>query len=194
MKIEPITWAWFLGKLSEVKIRGTGQQAYTHSTPTVLWSGGGDRMRVRSISGERSLLPTQNYLLRRQLVQVEWRRYDSDAFIRDGYAGAMIDGVPFLPPILEPHGENFLVADGMPRIYELHSRSSPLSAQTLPAVIAYPTAPYYALPTADSWENPKILDEIPEGFVKKTYRDPDNYKALFRDYADVFGPENQVKR
>jgi len=37
------------------------------------------------------------------------------------------------------------------------------------------------------------LDELPAGYQKKAYRRPDDYKALFRDFNDVF-PGVQVER
>ena len=43
------------------------------------------------------------------------------------------------------------------------------------------------------WSNVVAIDTIPKGFVKKTYRDPDNYKALFRDFNAIM-PGVQEKR
>ena len=40
-----------------------------------------------------------------------------------------------------------------------------------------------------------VADELPDGFQKKTYRVPDNYKSLFRQYNEVFpGVQQQRKR
>jgi hypothetical protein len=37
--------------------------------------------------------------------------------------------------------------------------------------------------------------ELPDVYVKKAYRDKDNYKALFRDFNEVFpGVQKQRKR
>ena len=55
--------------------------------------------------------------------------------------------------------------------------------------------PYYALALPDGWSGVAELEALPDGFQKKTYRNPDNYKSLFRQYNEVFpGVQEQRKR
>ncbi|MBF0322245.1 MAG: hypothetical protein HQL62_04755, partial [Magnetococcales bacterium] len=55
--------------------------------------------------------------------------------------------------------------------------------------------PYYAYALPNGWSDVQELTELPEGFVKKSYRDPENYKSLFRDFNEVFpGVQKQRPR
>ena len=42
---------------------------------------------------------------------------------------------------------------------------------------------------------PEQFDELREGYQKKEYRNPENYKALFRDFNEIFeGVQKQRPR
>lgn len=106
--------------------------------------------------------------------------------------------IPFTPPIIElslnQAGEMVpLINDGMHRVFaarKLGRKINVVWAENVP--VEYP---YYAYPLAKGWADVVEIKEIPDGFVKKTYRDPDNYKALFRDFNGVFeGIQKQRKK
>ena len=71
----------------------------------------------------------------------------------------------------------------MHRIHTARKLGLPINvilAQKVPV-----TFPYYAYPLKNGWNDVAELDYIPNDFVKKTYRDKDNYKALFRNFNAV---------
>jgi hypothetical protein len=58
-----------------------------------------------------------------------------------------------------------------------------------------PEYPYYAYGIEEGWSGVVAIDELTDGFKKKDYRNPDNYKALFRDFNAVFpGIQEQRKQ
>ena len=94
---------------------------------------------------------------------------------------------PFIPPIIEWTPEDgYYVADGMHRMDYCCRNFNYRDYGGNPNVIIIknPSAPYYALPCELNWDTLPMVDERPE--VRKTYRDPNNYKALFRDYNSQF--------
>jgi len=92
---------------------------------------------------------------------------------------------PYIPPVVEwaKEGEKWVhyVSDGMHRLDYLCRN---YCGNPYIIIIKNPSAPYYALPSDMTWEDLELHDTPPK--VKKTYRDPDNYKALFRDYNSQF--------
>lgn len=55
--------------------------------------------------------------------------------------------------------------------------------------------PYYALAVEDGGDGVEAWAELPDDFVRKAYRIPSNYKALFRDFNEVFpGAQGQRRR
>jgi hypothetical protein len=77
-----------------------------------------------------------------------------------------------------------LINDGIHRVYAARKRGRPLNvvlARNVP-----PEYPYYAHALPDGWAQVEELAELSEGYQKKAYRNPDNYKALFRDFNEIF--------
>lgn len=97
--------------------------------------------------------------------------------------------IPFLPPVIEESIEGdgrkvLLINDGIHRVFAARKRG-----RTLNVVIARnvpPEFPYYAYALPDGWKQVEELSELTEGYQKKAYRNPENYKALFRDFNEVF--------
>ena len=53
----------------------------------------------------------------------------------------------------------------------------------------------FAYALEDGWARVEELDELREGYQKKEYRNPENYKALFRDFNEIFeGVQKQRPR
>jgi hypothetical protein len=97
--------------------------------------------------------------------------------------------IPLLPPVIEESTEAdgrkvLLINDGIHRVYAARKRGRKLNvvlARNVP--LDYP---YYAYALADGWAQVEELAELTEGYQKKAYRNPDNYKALFRDFNEIF--------
>ena len=107
-------------------------------------------------------------------------------------------GIPFLPPVIEesrePDGSTvLLINDGIHRVYAARKRGRSLNvvlAKNVPA-----DYPYYAYALAEGWAAVEELADLAEGYQKKAYRNPDNYKALFRDFNEIFeGVQKQRPR
>jgi hypothetical protein len=97
--------------------------------------------------------------------------------------------IPLLPPMIEESIEAdgrkvLLINDGIHRVYAARKRGRKLNvvlARNVPAEY-----PYYAYALPDGWTQVEELAELTEGYQKKAYRNPDNYKALFRDFNEIF--------
>jgi hypothetical protein len=106
--------------------------------------------------------------------------------------------VPLVPPVIEesyePDGRTVLIInDGMHRIFA--AREAGCSISVVLAREVPRSFPYYALALPDGWAGVERLAAIPDGYKKKSYRDPNNYKALFRDFNAVLpGVQKQRKR
>lgn len=148
--------------------------------------------------------PAQNYVLRdgvEFLVALRSRLLQRgiDPFRLDGGVTFRTSDDPprprtLIPPIVEESVEEgprtvWLICDGMHRIYAARSLGLTLSA----VVIRNVSYPYYAFPTEGGWRNVEMLDRLPAVRQKKVYRQPENYKALFRDFNSVF-PHVQDRR
>ena len=106
--------------------------------------------------------------------------------------------IPLTPPIVEESLEAdgrkiWLINDGMHRVTAARQRNTPINiilAEGVPQEY-----PYYALPLPNGWADVQELAELQDGFQKKAYRVPENYKALFRDFNEVFpGIQKQRKQ
>lgn len=105
--------------------------------------------------------------------------------------------IPFLPPIVEDSweatGNVFLINDGMHRVWTAKKLARPITvvlATNVPREY-----PYYAYPLPGGFEAVEELAELPDDYKKKNYRNPDNYKALFRQFNEVFpGVQEQRKQ
>jgi hypothetical protein len=106
--------------------------------------------------------------------------------------------IPLIPPVVEESiepgmGRVLLINDGLHRVYtamKLGRRINVVRVRNVP-----PDYPYYAYALPEGWAGVTELGELRDGFQKKEYRDPLNYKALFRDFNEVFpGVQKQRKQ
>jgi hypothetical protein len=183
--VEPISRDELLARLRETRLMGhDGARVYERAT-----------VAVQTFDPE-DLTPAQRYVLMpgvRKILELR-EALDTDIFALDGglrlHTGDEV--IPFLPPIVErstePDGrEVWLINDGIHRVYAARLSGSPINVVAVDGA----SHPYYALAT--SWEAVVELEELPDGFQKKAYRVPENYKALFRDFNAVF-PGVQAER
>lgn len=156
-----------------------------------------------------TLAPTQRYLLKNEFntvltLEQLFRPHGIDVFALTGAVLFWIerDGeeegpIPLTPPIVEesvePDGRTvWIINDGMHRIAAARKRGRTINVIRARGVPR--DYPYYAFPMAEGWNGMTELDELPDGFQKKAYRVPENYKALFRDFNEVFpGVQKQRK-
>jgi len=112
--------------------------------------------------------------------------------------------VPVLPPIVEhsvesgaalglpdkpPRAIN-LINDGMHRCFA--ARWSGYRINCVHVIGA--SKPYYAFPLERKWMGVELVDSAPpSGDERKNYREPEDHKALFRDFNALF-PGVQAKR
>ena len=155
-----------------------------------------------------ALAPAQRYVLSPGIGKILELRAAAletgvDIFALDGgvwvrTSEAPDERIPVIPPVveesLEPDGRTVMViADGIHRVYAARSIGCPIAVVTAHGVP--PEHPYYAYALEDGWAGVQELDALPDGFQKKSYRRPGNYKSLFRDYNAVFpGVQKQRKR
>ena len=95
---------------------------------------------------------------------------------------------------LAPTGKKILlINDGIHRVYAARKRGRKLNvvlARNVPAEY-----PYYAYALPQGWAQVDELAELQEGYQKKEYRNPESYKALFRDFNEIFeGVQKQRPR
>jgi hypothetical protein len=181
--VEPLSPDDLLARLRETRLMGHGgARVYEHATLGL------------TTFDPLDLTPAQRYVLMpnvRRLLELR-DALDVDIFALDG--GVYLDGIPLLPPVVErsqePDGRTvWLINDGIHRVYAAHLAGSPISVVTVDGA----SHPYYAL--AASWDDVVELEELPDGFQKKSYRVPEHYKALFRDFNAVFpGVQQERKR
>lgn len=156
------------------------------------------------------LAPAQRYVLQADIdsiltLQTLFAREGIDIFALQGAIlfwlerdGEEEGPIPLCPPLVEESREAgghtvWLINDGMHRIAAARSLGRPINvilAEGVPADF-----PYYAFPLSQGWAEVQLLPDLPEVFEKKAYRDPGNYKALFRDFNEVFpGIQKQRKQ
>jgi hypothetical protein len=176
-----------LTRVSEVRLRGfDGARAYERASLELL-----------AVTPD-DLAPAQRYVLRPTVREILALREELlgdglDMFALDG--GAYVRGVPVIPPIVEkshePDGRTvWIINDGIHRVYAARSLGLPITVVRATGV----SHPYYALALSGGWSEVEELDELPERYQKKTYRDPSNYKALFREFNEVFPGVQQERR
>ncbi|MBF0136027.1 MAG: hypothetical protein HQL65_07285 [Magnetococcales bacterium] len=202
-RIEHINEADLLKRFAKTRLCGYGQPLiYEHARLEL----------VRQID-PRNLFPAQKYVLREDFERLHalhngFMAQGVDIFNLEGGLFFWMknpeihnceDGpIPLTPPMVEmshePDGRTIpLINDGMHRIYvamRLRKRINVVLAHDVP--LDYP---YYAYALEKGWDEVLELNELPEGFVKKEYRDPKQYKALFRDFNAIFdGIQKQRKQ
>lgn len=159
-------------------------------------------------SDPESLTPAQRYVLRAGVAKILQLReallaHGLDPFALDG--GAYVrtsespeERIPVIPPVVEeshePDGRTvWIVNDGIHRVFAARGLGLPIATVRIAGVPR--EHPYYALALPGGWAEVTELEDLPDGFQKKTYRNPDNYKALFREFNDVFpGVQKERKK
>lgn len=155
----------------------------------------------------RKLAPAQRFVLTagvRAITELasDFERQGIDIFgLRGGIFFSTEDAsetIPFIPPVieesLEPDGRTvWLINDGIHRVYaamKLGRKLNIVLARNVPTEY-----PYYAYALPNGWDDVTEFAELQDGFQKKTYRDPNGYKALFRDFNEVLpGVQKQRKQ
>jgi len=191
-----------LGLLKQTRLRGHGQ-------PCVYADASLELMRQVDPG---SLVPAQRYVLEEDFRRIEALHrevlsHSVDIFALEGgvlfwaedpETGEIEGPIPLIPPVVEESREDQgelvpLINDGMHRVYaarRLGRRINIVYARNVP--VQYP---YYAKPLENGWSGVEELSVLPDNYLKKTYRDPENYKALFRDFNEHFpGVQKQRKR
>jgi hypothetical protein len=197
LKYETFDEPELLARLKRTRLRGHGQPEIYAAAELEL---------VRQADPE-SLVPAQRYVLLPDLNSIlslyeQFERLGIDIFdLRGGllfWRDQEEGPIPLIPPMIEesaePDGRRvLLINDGIHRVYcarKLGKRINVVVARGVP-----PEYPYYAYALPDGWAGVTELAELPDGFQKKEYRDPLNYKALFRDFNAVLpGVQKQRKR
>lgn len=171
----------------------------------------GATLSLQKAVDPESLIPAQRYVLQEDLdFVIALHDYfiglNIDIFALEGALMFYIEGedgepegpIPLCPPLVEMSREEGgkvipLINDGMHRVAAARALGKPINI--IRADNVNPDYPYYALPLEKGWDEVSVLAELPDGFVKKAYRVPDNYKALFRDFNGVFpGIQKQRKK
>lgn len=200
-RIEPLTEDRLIRRFRETRLRGHGRPlVYENAT-----------VRLMRRVDPGTLYPAQNYVLRANIRRLhalhealQARGYDIWAlegaiffWMQEG-EGPEEGPIPLTPPVVEmsrePDGRVVpLINDGMHRVY------AAMQARVLIHVVHVEGVPerwpYYAYARPEGWRGVEERDALPDNYVKKAYRDPDRYKALFRDFNGVFpGIQAQRKR
>lgn len=197
LSAEPFTAQHLLSALKETRLVGYGGvQVYLDSALSLS----------RSVDPDL-LAPAQRYVLTPNVEKIlELReamgRIGIDIFDLEGgfYVGTSEhpdEQVPVLPPIveesLEPGGRTvLLISDGMHRVFTARSLSKPVTVVVVRNVPA--EYPYYAYALKDGWSDVRKFTDLPDAFQKKEYRQPEGYRALFRDYNGVFPGVQKVRK
>lgn len=197
LEVEPFGREELLAALRKTRLRGfDGAEAYADATLELTESDPAD------------LAPAQRYVLKggvAKILELRAALLDQgiDVFALDGgvwvrTGDAPEERIPVIPPVVEesrePDGRTvWIVNDGIHRVFA--ARSLGLSINAVRVAAVPPEYPYYALALPNGWAEVTELDELPDGFQKKEYRRPDNYKALFREFNDVFpGVQKERKK
>lgn len=149
-----------------------------------------------------SLVPPQQYVLVPGIQTItdlveSFAKKGVDVFSLRGALMFWLEGsdpekdkpIPFLPPVVEESFERDgqvirLVNDGMHRVYtarKLGRSPNVVFVSNIPK-----DKPYYAYPLSGGWDNVEEIPELTDGYKKKEYRMPENYKALFRNFNEHF--------
>ena len=187
-----------LSALRRTRLRGFGRACPYENASLEL---------TEALEPER-LTPAQRYVLKAGVATILELRaallpHGLDLFALDG--GAYVrtsdspdEDVPIIPPVVEeshePDGRTVsIVNDGIHRVFAARRLGLPINIVTVSEVSR--EYPYYALALPGGWSEVVELDELPDGFQKKSYRDPTNYKALFREFNEVFpGVQKERKK
>ena len=152
----------------------------------------------------RDIYPTQRYTLKPLMLRmaelskclkgIDIMELTSALWMKIRGTDGVTKEFHLTPPLVEmaqnpDTGEDIcLLADGMHRVALAIQQGYPINVILIDGV----SRPYYAYPLS-GWSEVQVFENLPTGFVKKRYRDPDNHKLLFRDYGIGF-PNIQPKR
>lgn len=143
------------------------------------------------------IAPAQRYVLTQEVVKVRdlrWslRDHGVDLFKLDGYVTIWLNGyddpIDVLPPVVEQSKEADgktvnILNDGMHRVYLARMERAPIQVVHVRNVPAQ--YPYYAFPLVNGWDDVEIVQDLPEGYIKKWHRIRD-YKSLYRNFNSGF--------
>lgn len=143
------------------------------------------------------IAPAQRYVLTQEIIKVRelrWtlRDHGVDLFKLDGYLTMRLDGcddpIDLLPPVIEESAEADgsvvnILNDGMHRVYLARMERSPIQVIYVREVPA--EYPYYAYPLVNGWDDVEIVQDLPDGYIKKWHRIRD-YKSLYRNFNSAF--------
>lgn len=197
-RYETIPNKGLLARIATTRLRGYGGYPIYENAQLELVEG----------MDPRELVPAQRYVLESDFNNIEalyesFLTVDVNIFALRG--GLLFwtedsgdDPIPLIPPIieesLEPNGKQvLLINDGMHRVYTAMRLGQPINVIVARGV---PTEyPYYAYALEGGWGDVEELEELPDNYVKKAYRDPGNYKSLFRDFNAILpGVQKQRKK
>lgn len=106
--------------------------------------------------------------------------------------------IPVAPAIveesIEPDGRKvLLINDGLHRVAAARALGLPISVVLVKGVPL--EHPYYAYALPNGWSEVAQLQELPDVYEKKSYRLPESYKSLFREFNAVLpGVQKQRKQ
>jgi len=192
VKYDLLPEAELLGRLKQTRLRGFDRaEVYRDASLEILEQ-----------ADPASLTPAQRYVLSDGIQSIldvadTFLTCGIDVFALRGALLFWTEGtdpdrdppIPFLPPVIEESVERdgskvLLINDGIHRVYAARKRGRKINvvlARNVPSEY-----PYYAYALEDGWAQVRELAELQEGYQKKEYRNPENYKALFRDFNAVF--------
>jgi hypothetical protein len=189
LSIEPFSADYLLTRIRQTRLRGfDGAQPYANASLEL----------VQALDTDM-LTPAQNYVFTGGIDKILELRTailarGVDIFALDGGLHIITsddpdEQVPIIPPIVEESHERdgrtvLLINDGMHRCYAARSLGLPISAVVVRNVpLEYP---YYAYALDGGWSKVTAVAKLPDGHQRKEYRNPDNYRALFRDFNALF--------
>jgi hypothetical protein len=191
IKCDRLTEAELLSRLKRTRLRGFNRaEVYRNATLEILEV------------DPASLMPAQRYVLDERVRVIldladAFEARGIDIFALRGALLFWLEGsdpkhdapIPFLPPVIEeavePDGTTVrLINDGMHRVYAARQRGRKINvvlAREIP-----PEYPYYAYALPGGWSQVEALAVLPQGYRKKEYRNPEEHKALFREFNEIF--------
>lgn len=165
---------------------------------------------IVTVSDADTLYPAQRYVLRSQVDNIKslyqsFLTQNINIFQLRGFLEFWLEGtnpetdppIPFLPPLIEESWENGLgviplINDGIHRVWAAREIGEPFNIIRVSGLSTQ--FPYYAFPWPGGLGQVDVLRDLPDVYEKKLYRDPTNYKALFRQFNEVFpGIQEQRK-
>jgi hypothetical protein len=189
LSVERIPADQLLSRIRRTRLRGyEGAQPYINASLELMPEADTD-----------TLVPAQNYVLTPTVAKILELRAallgkDMDIFALDGGAYVVTsddpeERIPVIPPVIEESREPggwtvLLINDGMHRVFAARSLGKPISV-----IVAHgvpPEYPYYAYALQGGWEQVEPLAHLPDNYQKKRYRQPAQYKSLFRDFNALF--------